>query len=301
MAAERSAAGALTVGAPAKVNLYLHVTGRRADGYHLLDSLVVFAGVADRLVASAAPDLRFQARGPFADALAGGTDNLVLRAADRLARLAGVRAGAEIVLEKNLPVAAGIGGGSADAAAVLRLLARHWGIRPGRDDMAALAADLGADVPVCLYGRPAFIGGVGERLTPAPVLPDAWVVLVNPRIPLATADVFSRRNAPPGTAGRFPPVRDLAGLVRVLAPLRNDLAEVAAGLVPQIGIALAMLGRLPGCLLARMSGSGATSFGLFADAGTARAAAARLRHARPDWWVRAAPILRRRPPIRALG
>jgi len=290
--------GGLKVHAPAKVNLYLHVTGRRADGYHLLDSLVVFAGVADRLIASPAPVLTFEARGPFAGGLGAADDNLVLRAADGLAELAGVRTGAAIVLEKNLPVAAGIGGGSADAAAALRLLARLWKVRPRPDALADLAAGLGADLPVCLFGRPAFLSGFGEAVTPAPALPDAWLVLVNPGVALATAEVFSRRTAPPGTPGRFPPVADLDDLVRVLAPLRNDLAEVAAGLVPQVGFALAALDRLPGCRLARMSGSGATCFGLFATADAARAAARRLRRDRPGWWVRAAPILRRRAPVR---
>jgi len=294
-----SASAALTVRAPAKVNLYLHVTGRRDDGFHLLDSLIVFAGVADRLHVRPATDLGLDMRGPFADALGASADNLVLRAAKRLAEFSGVHAGAALTLEKNLPVAAGIGGGSADAAAALRLLARFWRISPSRESLSALAADLGADVPVCLFGRPAFVSGVGEAVTPAPRLPDVWLVLVNPRVALATADVFARRTAPPSAPGRFPPVGDVRDLVRVLAPVRNDLAEVAAGLAPSIGLVLAALDRLPGCLLARMSGSGATCFGLFASAEAARGAAATLRRERRDWWVRAAPILRRRPPVRA--
>ena len=172
----------LTEPAPAKVNLYLHLTGRRDDGYHLLDSLVVFAGIGDTLSAAPAETLSLQVTGPFAAGLAGEPDNLVLRAARALAAAAGVAAGAHLVLDKHLPVASGIGGGSADAAAALRLLCRLWRVTPQPAALARLAAGLGADVPVCLAGHAARMGGIGERLEPAPVLPACGIVLVNPGI-----------------------------------------------------------------------------------------------------------------------
>jgi 4-diphosphocytidyl-2-C-methyl-D-erythritol kinase len=262
--------------APAKVNLYLHVTGRRPDGYHLLDSLVVFPAIGDQLRAAQAEAVSLTVEGPFGAALTGEGDNLVLRAAQSLAGPAGAR----IVLEKHLPVASGIGGGSADAAAALRLLCRLWD-RPAASVSVALA--LGADVPVCLASQPARMQGVGEQLTPAPALPTCGIVLVNPGVSLATADVFRARiggfSDPAALPGSWPDARTMA---RDLAALRNDLEPPAMALRPEIGTVLAALSAAPGCLLARMSGSGATCFGLFPDAPTAEAATRTL--ARPGWW-----------------
>jgi len=282
------------------------VTGRRADGYHLLDSLAVFCPVGDRLRAAPAETLSLTLEGPFGAALADEPDNLVLRAA----RALGGTAGAQIVLEKHLPVASGIGGGSADAAAALRLLCRLWdlplaappvaptraasapitsaptGLAPAASTQIALtqiALTLGADVPVCLASRPARMGGVGETLTPAPGLPPAGMVLVNPGVSLATAAVFRTRaaefSAPAELPASWP---DAAAMADDLAKLRNDLQPPAIALCPVIGTVLAALAAAPGCLLARMSGSGATCFGLFPDAPTAEAAARAL--ARPGWW-----------------
>ena len=276
----------------AKVNLFLHVTGRRADGYHLLDSLVVFPAVGDRLHVAPANTLSLTVEGPFGAALAGETDNLVLRAA----RTLGGAAGARIVLEKHLPVASGIGGGSADAAAALRLLCRLWGLPlaapPGASappaEMAPaaltpIALTLGADVPVCLASRPARMGGVGEVLTPAPALPPAGLVLVNPGAALATAAVFRARSAAFSAPAALPASwADAPEMADDLAKLRNDLQPPAIALLPVIGTVLAALAAAPACLLARMSGSGATCFGLFPDAPTAEAAARAL--ARPGWW-----------------
>ncbi len=297
--------------APAKVNLYLHVTGRRADLYHLLDSLAVFCPVGDRLRAASAAALSLTVEGPFGAALADEPDNLVLRAA----RALGGTAGARIVLEKHLPVASGIGGGSADAAAALRLLCRLWGLSldvlpPGASERAAparnappptapsstalvpIALTLGADVPVCLASRPARMGGVGEVLTPAPGLPTAGIVLVNPGAALATAAVFRARaaefSAPAELPASWP---DAAAMADDLAKLRNDLQPPAIALCPLIGTVLAALAATPGCLLARMSGSGATCFGLFPDAPTAEAAARAL--ARPGWWCWGGPLVAR--------
>jgi 4-diphosphocytidyl-2-C-methyl-D-erythritol kinase len=270
--------------APAKVNLYLHVTGRRPDGYHLLDSLVVFPAVGDRLVVAPARELTLALDGPFGAALAAEPDNLVLRAARALATAAGVRAGARMTLVKALPVASGIGGGSADAAAALRVLARLWDVALPAEAAVRLALGLGADVPVCLAARPARMGGVGEVIGAAPFLPPLGMVLVNPGVAVATPEVFrARRGAFSPPASLPAGWADAAGVAADLAALRNDLEAAAIGLRPVIGAVLAALGEAPGCLLARMSGSGATCFGLFAEAGAARAAAAGL--ARPGWWT----------------
>ena len=269
--------------APAKVNLYLHILGRRQDGYHRLDSLAVFPAVGDRLAAASAASLSLALAGRFAAGLTGA-DNLVLRAARALAAAAGVEAGARMTLEKCLPVASGIGGGSADAAAALRLLARLWQVRDV--DLAAVAARLGADVPVCLAGRPVRMAGVGEVLSPAPHLPRFGMALVNPGVPLATAAVFGRRS---GTFQRPPALPagwdDAAAMAAALRRLENGLEQAARALCPAVSATLAALAAQPGCLLARMSGSGATCFGLFATAAAAAAAAASIERRAPGWWA----------------
>ncbi|HUZ62901.1 MAG TPA: 4-(cytidine 5'-diphospho)-2-C-methyl-D-erythritol kinase [Acetobacteraceae bacterium] len=268
--------------APAKVNLFLHVVGRRADGYHLLDSLAVFASVGDRLEARPAGAIGLELTAA-ASGLPDGDGNLVLRAARALAGAAGVSAGAALRLEKVLPVASGLGGGSADAAAALRVLMRLWGVVLPARQLADIALALGADVPVCLDSRPARMGGVGEVLAPAPALPELGLVLVNPGVPVATAAVFAARaggfSAPAALPAGWTSAAALAG---DLARLSNDLEAPAIALAPPIGVVLAALRALPGCLLARMSGSGATCFGLFAGAAMASAAATIL--ARPGWW-----------------
>lgn len=280
------------VDAPAKVNLYLHVTGKRADGYHLLDSLVVFAGIGDTLEIAPADALSLTVEGPTAQALPDGEENIVLTAARRLAEAAGCAQGAAIRLVKRLPVAAGIGGGSADAAAALKGLAALWGLDLPEARLREIGLGLGADVPVCLAGRPMLMSGVGEVLAPAPALPPAWLVLVNPRRPLSTPAVFKARGggfSPPRPLDRAP--ADVGALADALRERGNDLAEAAISLVPEIAEALGLLADRPGCLLARMSGSGATTFGLFAAEAEAAAAAAALSQARPGWWCAAAPLL----------
>lgn len=280
------------VEAPAKVNLYLHVTGKRDDGYHLLDSLIAFAGIGDTLELEPADTLELAVVGPTATALPDGEENIVLTAAKALAARAGVRAGARMVLTKRLPVAAGIGGGSADAAAALTGLAQLWGTSLSEAEMMALALSLGADVPVCLAGRPMAVSGVGEHMRAAPDLPPAWLVLVNPRVPLSTPSVFKARQGcftdPAPLETRPAHAHALAGL---LAQRRNDLTAAALSLVPEVGAALALIAATPGCLLARMSGSGATCFGLFETETDAMAASASLSAAQPGWWVAAAPLL----------
>jgi 4-diphosphocytidyl-2-C-methyl-D-erythritol kinase len=265
--------------APAKVNLWLRVTGRRADGYHLLDSLVVFAGVADRVRAEAADALSLAIDGPFASGLAAGEGNLVLRAARALATEAGVSSGARLHLTKNLPVASGIGGGSADAAAALRVLSTLWGVDPRH--AAAVAPRLGADVPVCLAGRACRMQGVGEALTAVPAMPAFGLVLANPRVPLETRTVFSARSG--GSSQEFPPRAwpDAAALAADIRAAGNDLQDAAIALCPPIADVLAALAALPGALAAQMSGSGATCFALFDSPAAAQDAAARLPAA---WW-----------------
>lgn len=272
--------------ASAKVNLCLHVTGRRADGYHLLDSIVVFAAVGDVVTAEPAPALSLVIRGPMAAGLDAGDDNLVLRAA----RVFGADHGARLGLEKHLPVASGIGGGSADAAAALRALVRLWGV--ALPDAAAVLA-LGADVPVCLQGRAVRMQGVGEVLTPLPPLPQAWLLLANPRQGVSTPAVFRalmRRDHPalPALPAGF---ADAAALAGWLQQTRNDLEPAAESLLPAIGQVRAALAVQPGCLLARMSGSGATCFGLFGDEPAARAAESALQQANPGWWLACGAML----------
>ena len=271
--------------APAKINLALHVTAQRGDGYHLLDSLVVFADVGDRITVAAADAVSLTVTGPMAAGLTLGDDNLVLRAA----RSFGVAPGAAISLEKNLPVASGIGGGSSDAAATLRALARLWQ-RPLPDAAAVLA--LGADVPVCLAGRPARMTGIGAGLVPL-VLPAAWLVLVNPGVALPTAAVFAglERHGHPAMPRDLPQFQGVADLAAFLRLARNDLEAPAIRLAPAIAQCKASLASMSGCLLARMSGSGATCFGLFANSLTAHAAARALQAAHPGWWVAAARML----------
>ncbi|HEV2265112.1 MAG TPA: 4-(cytidine 5'-diphospho)-2-C-methyl-D-erythritol kinase [Stellaceae bacterium] len=274
--------------APAKLNLYLHVVGRRADGFHLLDSLVAFADIGDRVTVSPAHSLNVAITGPFAAELSAHdpTQNLVWRAAEALARELGRPPGALIVLEKNLPIASGIGGGSSDAAATLMSLAALWNATLAPERLAVLGATLGADVPVCLVGQAAFVGGIGETIAPAPALPDAWVVLVNPRRALPTPDVYKSRQGPFGQPARFASAPgNAAELAVILKQRRNDLGDAARTIVPEIEDVLAALAACDGALLTRMSGSGATCFALFADETAATAAAARVRRAKPGWWV----------------
>ena len=285
--------------AAAKVNLFLHVLGRDGRGYHRLDSLAVFAGAADLLQAEPASDLRLTVEGPFAPGLVEEGDNLVLRAARLLAAHVGVRPAAHLRLEKHLPVASGIGGGSADAAAALRVLCRLWQVDPGAGTLLGLAERLGADVPVCVASRPVRMQGVGEVLLPAPVLPPCGLLLVNPGVALSTAAVFRYRREMPGEtftdAACLPDAwSDAAAMARDLSACGNDLQAAALELCPPIGDVLAAIAALPGCLLARMSGSGATCFGLFGTVGMAEQAVSSLPTA---WWRWGGGLRSAGPPV----
>ena len=282
--------------APAKINLYLHVTGRRSDGYHLLDSLLVFANLGNQIDVAESRNLSLEIIGPFAQGLSTGEDNLVLRAARSLADSAGIEARAAIRLTKNLPVASGIGGGSADGAAALRALTHHWRLTPADDDLYRLALSLGADVPACLASRPCYLGGIGEELTAAPALPPAGLVLVNPAVAVSTPDVFRARTAPFSWGARFGTgVESLLGtpeeLARALSLRRNDLTDPAVELTPKVANVLGALAFSDGIRIARMSGSGATCFGLYDDMDTAAAAAEHLQKDHPKWWGQSTSIL----------
>ena len=269
--------------ARAKVNLWLKIVGRRADGYHLLDSLVAFTDLSDSLEVDPSDGLSLALEGPEAAGIDGEADNLVLRAARLLADRAGVSPRAALSLTKHIPVAAGLGGGSADAAAALHALVDLWRVALPIEELFDLAAALGADVPMCLAGRPALVSGVGEVLRPAPPLPPCAILLVNPRMPLATPEVFAARRGPYSVVTPVPSMwPDLAGLVGALVERGNDLTEAAISLRPAIADVLAALGRTEGARYAAMSGSGATCFALYDDTAAARRAAAGL----PDGWWR---------------
>lgn len=273
---------ALRERAPAKINLTLHVTGQRADGYHLLDSLVVFADIGDELCFAPADEITIAVDGPMKAGVPTGPANLIYQAA----RMMDADLGAAIGLTKNLPAAAGIGGGSADAAATLRGLHRMWGRAIPND-----TARLGADVPVCLSAAPKRMRGVGEVLDPVPDLPDTWVVLINPRVEVPTPSVFKalpcKDNPPmPDEIPAFESARDLAAWIKTQ---RNDLAAPAIQAAPVIRDVLDALA--DHALVAQMSGSGATCFGLFDDPEAAQIATDRIKKQAPAWWVACSKLL----------
>jgi 4-diphosphocytidyl-2-C-methyl-D-erythritol kinase len=269
---------ALTEAAPAKINLALHVTGKRGDGYHLLDSIVAFAQLGDVLHLSRADETSLEITGPFAHRLhAGDEENLVLKAVAGLKALLPDLPSVHIRLEKHLPVASGIGGGSADAAAALRGLMRLCGRRPDAPALHELALSLGADVPVCLANQTSRMRGIGEDLTPLSSLPAMPALIVNPGVPCDTRQVFHRLALGDG----FSPIVDASDL----KSCRNDLQAPAIAGLPVIGEVLENLASLEGAWLSRMSGSGATCFALFTTQSQAQAAAKRLRDSKPQWWV----------------
>jgi 4-diphosphocytidyl-2-C-methyl-D-erythritol kinase len=275
----------VTEQAPAKVNLDLRVTGHRPDGYHEIDSIVTFAAWADRLTFALDLELKLALSGPFAAALTGQADNLVLRAACRLADHAGCSPHVRITLDKRIPVAAGLGGGSADAAATLRGLCRFWRLELTLADLLPLALELGADVPACLLSRPARMRGIGERLEPIE-LPALDLVLANPNQAVPTAQVFAAVGSCGSARGPDRPMPgDRVDLLAWLAARSNDLEAPARRLAPAIVEVIKALRMEPGCRLARMSGSGATCFGVFDDAPAAARAVRALRRMRPEWWV----------------
>ena len=262
----------LDVFAPAKVNLALHITGKRADGYHLLDSLVVFADVCDLIKVTRAPTTELKVTGPFAQGVPADDRNLVWKAAEWAGKPA------QMILDKRLPHAAGIGGGSTDAAAVLAAL----GTGPAGSEV------LGADVPVCWHKRPSRMSGIGEAVTQVPELPPMWIVLVNAGEAVSTGAVFNAMENVYNTKMPEPHWQDFDSFISWLKGTRNDMEEAAKTVSPVISEVLERLGVMPGCAIARMSGSGGTCFGLFSDKTAAQAAT----NAMPQgWWAQAAPVL----------
>jgi 4-diphosphocytidyl-2-C-methyl-D-erythritol kinase len=284
---------AVRVLAPAKINLFLHVGDKRADNYHALESLVVFAEIGDRIEFAPADDVALKLTGPFAAQTPKGEDNLVLKAARALQAVANQLPGVAITMEKNLPVAAGIGGGSADAAAVLRGLNLFWQLNRPEAELLEIAAALGSDVPACFLSRPCWMEGRGEHVARTPALPSVAAILVNPGVQLSTKDVFGALNARTGAGAMRPPpstIQTLWDVVAYLDDAGNDLEAPACQLRPVIDEVLDALNEEPGCALSQMSGSGATCFGLFDGKQFALGAAERIAQEHPHWWVRATRI-----------
>ncbi len=272
----------VTEQASAKINLFLHVGDKRADGFHPLQSLAVFTAMGDVLAMEEASGLSLAVEGPCAQGLQGEGDNLVLRAG----RALGAQ-GARLTLTKNLPVASGIGGGSADAAAALRGLNRLWKLDKDEAALSSIAAGLGSDIPACLLSKPCFMEGRGEVLRPTESMPHLSLLLVNPGVAVPTKDVFAALETRSGVEMALPRGRfaDTADLLRFLETTRNDLETPARRIQPVIGDVLAAITALPGALLVRMSGSGATCFGVFADDDCCTRAGESLKQSHPDWWI----------------
>ncbi len=273
--------------APAKLNLALHVTGRRADGYHLIDSLVAFTRFGDRVTISPSDEDRFEMTGPYAAGLPPDDGNLALRALKAMRAEFARTEPVSIVLEKNLPVASGVGGGSSDAAAVMRGLAAIWHLPIDQQRLARIGIGFGADVPMCLAARPLIARGIGEEISPVEGFPSLGIVMVNPGVGVSTAAVFAALASRDGTP--LPPLPshiDFHTLCNWLETTRNDLEAPARALQPAINGALSAL-KKAGAHFVRMSGSGATCFGLFESGNLAKRAASEIRKRKPDWFVAA--------------
>lgn len=284
----------LTVFALAKINLYLHVTDKLANGYHTLDSLISFADIGDEIIIEPAQDFQFEITGPFSAALKGNdiaagpdSSNLAVKAVWGLSRLIEKAPSLHMRLVKNLPLGAGIGGGSADAAAVLWGLLEYWSLPKNLSGLDDLMLKLGADVPVCFACEPCRVQGIGDILKSPPALPEAPVVLVYPGKPCHTAKIFNHMKASFSLPADLPEIiTSFEMLCDVLSRTTNDLTQAAMDSVPDIKNVLQALDAQPGCALSRMSGSGSSCFGFFEDEQKAEAAALKLAEENPDWWVK---------------
>ena len=291
----------LTIFAPAKINLYLHITGRLDNGYHTLDSMVSFADIGDEIRIEPAPlDFTFNVEGPYAHGFSPkeidaspNSSNLVVQAAWALSRAAQKTPDVKIKLTKNLPLASGLGGGSADAAAVIWGLCEWWGLSRQSAYLPALMATLGADVPACLNCKTARLRGIGDIIDPVPPMPEIPIVLLHPGKSCPTAQVFSRYNGAFHQPKKLPDKLDtLEDLTAFIGPKKNDLHDPACGVVPEIENALRVLDAQAGCRIARLSGAGATCFGLFETEKQAQEAAKTLGFENPDWWAHAGTLNR---------
>ncbi len=284
---------ALSVIAPAKINLFLHVVGRRRDGFHLIQSLFAFASFGDQLTLSADCKLKLELEGPFSHNLEAG-NNLILKAAAALAQAANLdNPGAKIRLCKNLPVAAGIGGGSADAAAALHALQDIWQVETTHHDVLKLALKLGADVPACYVGQPVIVSGIGEEMMPYEHLPNLPIIVVNPGRKMSTHNVFAAFREQAQTFSKRMPaslIRDGIDIWDLLSRTRNDLETIVSRLAPRVANCLQAISKTAQCRLARMSGSGACCFGLYGDQQFASLAAEEIKSLYPSWWVQTGHI-----------
>lgn len=274
--------------APAKLNLYLHITGKRSDGYHLLDSLVAFCGVGDEVKIEPAQDFQFITEGPMSLALLEEPveGNLAFRAAKLMAETFDRPLDFKMTLVKNLPIASGIGGGSADAAAALRVVAKHWGVAQDDARLFDLAKKLGQDVACCVKNETCYFVGIGDTLETGPELPHTDIVLVNPNKALSTAASFKARQGEFTPKAQFETApADVNELVAMLQYRKNDLTDGSCGILPDVNRVLSALENTQDCLLHRMSGSGATCFGIYPNRSASRAAAAQLFNNHPGWWV----------------
>lgn len=285
----------VTVTAPAKLNLFLHVVGKRSDGYHLLESLVAFAEFGDTLHVEPSGLLSLEIAGPFAEALQQESHkNLVMRAATELRFRGGTAEGARMLLEKNIPIAAGMGGGSSDAATAIDELCRLWKLWGIDDIRHGIATALGADVKMCLKPKNCFVQGIGEKITPVSMAFDMGIVLVSSGTPLPTESVFKKLQGPytPKLASLPSAFASAPQLIAYLADKRNDLQETAVAQVPEISDALHALRSTLGCGYAAMTGSGATCFGLYEDIDKSMQAAQAMRSTFPSWWIQATRLRR---------
>jgi len=269
--------------APAKLNLYLHITDKRPDGYHLLDSMVVFPDIADTIKLVPSKRLSLTITGPYAHELSASEDNLIMKAA----RLLNPAYGAALTLIKNLPIASGIGGGSADAAATLRLLNDHWKLNLPDDELMRLALSLGADVPVCLKSQSCIMRGIGEVISTAPKLPNCGIILINPNVSVSTAHIFKSLTSVQNAEASCPPdeLKDYLQFINFLSGQRNDMQDAAIAIAPEIQIVLDALAVNSDIDFLRMSGSGATCFGITETPEQAHKAANNLKELHPNWWV----------------
>lgn len=284
--------GNLSANAYAKINLYLHITGKRDDGYHLLDGMVIFADIYDHIEVHDSEIINVLTLGEFAGHI-DDSENIALLAARLLAARADINYGAEIILTKNLPVAAGIGGGSSDAAAVLKLLNKLWEVNWSDQKLAAISLPLGADVPMCVIGKAAHISGIGEMVKPFSLkLPEMYLLLANPGFKIKSADIYKMGVKNHGGRVDWKDIpEDINGFCSFLSKTRNDLEENAIEAYPIVENVKRTISAQEGCLFARMSGSGPTCFGIFKEKSEADKAAAAIKSANPKWWVKSTTVL----------
>lgn len=279
-----------TLSAPAKVNLYLHVTGKREDGYHLLESMMCFADICDEVTVTPSDKITITADGEFASLVPTDSSNIAYKAAEKLQPFCGNK-GADIHITKNLPVGAGIGGGSADAAAVLHLLNEIWEVKLSDNRLAEIGLSLGADVPICLNRKAALVSGIGENICNIATMPEIYIVLVNPKQHVATPQIFKmgfEKFTNYGVNDNFP--KEASSVLEYLARQHNDLMPNAVKILPVIGDILAIIKNTSGCVFSRMSGSGATCFGIFENRHDSQNASDLIKKLHPNWWVKSGII-----------